>query len=127
MLFWIFMISMLMMVPITMLVFGKIFMKRPPKKINAFYGYRSSRSMKNQETWIYAHNYCGLLWTKLGWIVLIGTISPMIIIIGKSNEIIGKVGGLIVIIQLFILTGSIFPVEKALKRNFDKDGRRIDE
>jgi hypothetical protein len=30
------------------------------------------------------------------------------------------------IVQLLILIGSIFPVEKALKRTFDKNGKRID-
>jgi len=124
--FWIFMTSMLLMLPITMAIFGRIFMHRPPKEINSLYGYRTSRSMKNQETWIYAHNYCGLLWTKIGRFVLICTILPMVIIIGKSNKFVGKVGGVIVIVQLFILIGSIFQVEKALKRTFDKNGKRID-
>ncbi len=27
------------------------FLKRPPKKINGIYGYRTPRSMKNQEAW----------------------------------------------------------------------------
>jgi len=30
---------------------GFIMLKWPPKKINSLYGYRTKRSMKNQENW----------------------------------------------------------------------------
>ena len=34
-----------------------IFQKYPPKKINWYYGYRTSRSMKNEETWKAAQEF----------------------------------------------------------------------
>lgn len=45
--FWIFMLVMEMIIPASMLGFGRLFMKRTPGKINALYGYRTARSMKN--------------------------------------------------------------------------------
>ena len=39
---------------ILIVLFAIIVKTYPPKKINHFYGYRTSRSMKNQETWIVA-------------------------------------------------------------------------
>lgn len=44
--------------------------KRPPKKINSFYGYRTAMSMKNRETWEFAHKHCGKLWSAWGCIAL---------------------------------------------------------
>lgn len=38
-------------------IFGYIFLKYPPKKINWFYGYRTTSSMKSQERWDFAQGY----------------------------------------------------------------------
>jgi uncharacterized membrane protein len=39
----------------------------PPKKINHFYGYRTPRSMKNQQAWGEANTYSGnlLMWAGI--------------------------------------------------------------
>ncbi len=42
--FWIFMVMMDLMIPLIMIVFGKVFLKNPPKEINLIYGYRTGRS-----------------------------------------------------------------------------------
>ena len=49
--FWIFMRVMDLLIPVTMVFIGKRFQKKPPKEINAMYGYRTAMSMKNKETW----------------------------------------------------------------------------
>ena len=51
--FWIFMLVMDLLIPVTMVFIGKRFQKKPPKEINAMYGYRTAMSMKNKETWKY--------------------------------------------------------------------------
>ncbi|MBE6023390.1 MAG: SdpI family protein [Cellulosilyticum sp.] len=62
--FWIFMLLMTLLIPISMIGFGYYFSKKAPKEINNVLGYRTSRSMKNKETWQFAHNYFGKLWLK---------------------------------------------------------------
>ena len=37
------------------MLMGLIFYFRPPKKINGLYGYRTTRSMKNPENWLFAN------------------------------------------------------------------------
>ena len=49
--FWIFMLVMDLLIPVTMVFIGKRFQKKPPKEINGIYGYRTAMSMKNKETW----------------------------------------------------------------------------
>lgn len=68
--FWIFMLLMNLMIPLTMIGFGRSFMKNTPKEINAVFGYRTSISMKNKDTWEFAHRYCGKLWYVCGLILL---------------------------------------------------------
>ena len=70
MLFWIFMLLFVLMIPLTMIYFGRRFFKSPPKSINATFGYRSTMSMKNQETWKLAHTVCGRFWFRCGRILL---------------------------------------------------------
>ena len=50
--FWIFMLIMDLLLPFTMIGFGRYFMKKAPKEINSVFGYRTSMSMKNKDTGI---------------------------------------------------------------------------
>lgn len=124
MLFWIFMLVMNLLIPISMIGFGKLFMKTTPKEINGLFGYRTSMSMKNKDTWIFAHHYCGKLWYVIGRYLLFFTILAMLVAIGKEEEYVGKLGGIICYIQLILLVGSIYPTENALRKTFDHNGNR---
>ena len=59
--FWWFMLISSLLIPALMITAGWFMWKRPPKKINSAIGYRTSRSMKNINTWQFAHHYCGRL------------------------------------------------------------------
>ena len=48
-----------------------ILLKFPPKKINSIYGYRTSRSMKNQENWDLAQRFSSQLMLKQGLIMFV--------------------------------------------------------
>lgn len=122
--FWIFMLIMDLLIPFIMIGFGRYFLKSAPKEINVLFGYRTAMSMKNKDTWVFAHHYCGKIWYVCGVILLPLSIFPMLFVIGKSDDLVGTLGGIICIIQLVFLVGSIFPTEKALKKTFDKDGHR---
>lgn len=112
------------LIPTIMLVAGYMMWKHCPKEINWVYGYRTSRSMKNMDTWRFAHEFCGRLWWRLGWILLIPSIVVLIPFIHSSEEVIGVVGFVVMIIQCIALIVSIFPTEIALKKNFDENGIR---
>jgi len=99
--------------------------KHTPKNINGIYGYRTKMSMINLETWKFAHDYCGRLWWKIGWILLIPSIVIQFLFINCNENIIGMVGGILCTVQVIILVASIIPVEKALKANFDSQGNKL--
>lgn len=122
--FWLFMMAMDLLIPFTMIGFGKYFINNAPKEINCAFGYRTSMSMKNKDTWEFAHHYCGKLWLRLGWITLVPSLISMVFVIGKDVDVIGNFGGILCGIQIIFLIGSIFPTEIALKNNFDKHGNR---
>lgn len=122
--FWIFMFICNLIIPLLMIIFGKVMYHHTPKTINGIYGYRTKMSMKNKETWQFAHNYCGKLWVKIGYILLMPTIIVQLPFINSNQNIIGTVGGVISMFQIAVLLYSIVLVEKELKVNFDQDGRR---
>ena len=124
MLFWIFMLLFVLMIPLTMIYFGRRFFKSPPKSINATFGYRSTMSMKNQETWKLAHTVCGRFWFRCGRILLPLSVAPMLLVIGRGTETVGYTGVIIVFIQLVPLLCVIPVTEHALRKNFDKNGMR---
>lgn len=122
--FWLYCTAMCLLIPAVMLYFGWRFQKHPPKRINSLYGYRTARSMKNQQTWDFAHQVCGKLWFRVGLILLPVSLAPMLFLRGRSVGEIGMGCVPVVAIQVVVLLGSIFPVERALKRNFDQFGRK---
>jgi uncharacterized membrane protein len=125
--FWIFMFIMSLLTPISITIFGVIFVKSPPKKINDLYGYRTSMSMKNSDTWLFAHNHCGKLWCISGFVMLALTViamSVMLWLLGAKTDTVGLYGGIVCGIQLIAIFIPLIFTEKALKMNFDKDGNR---
>lgn len=124
MLFWIYMLAMDLLVPLTMIGFGRFFMKQAPSEINSVFGYRTSMSMKNQDTWEFAHRYCGKIWLRWGMILLPCTVITLLFVLGKDINTISIIGGGICGVQILPLIGSIFATERALKRTFDQDGFR---
>ncbi len=124
MFFWIFMLTMNLMLPLTMLGFGLLFVKKPPGQINAIYGYRTKMSMKNQETWNYAHKVFGRIWYRAGWALLPLTVLLSLPLLGKSEDTIGLAGAGIEFFQCIVLVLPIWQTERELKRKFDADGNR---
>lgn len=112
------------LVPFTMIGFGKLFLNNAPGKINLGFGYRTSMSMKNKDTWEFAHRYIGKLWHAWGIALLLLSIIPLFFVIGKDEDTVGTLGGIICAVQMVFLAGSIFPTEKALRKTFDKNGNR---
>lgn len=124
MLFWLFCLCMDLLIPATMLMFGRIFQRRPPKRINGIYGYRTARSMKNQATWDFAHRTCGRLWSRLGLVMLPLSTLVMLPVLGADTGTVGLWCGAVALVQTAVLLGSIFPVERALKKEFDQFGKK---
>ncbi|MBO3381690.1 SdpI family protein [Clostridium perfringens] len=122
--FWIFMMVMELLIPLIMIILGKQFSKKAPKEINYLFGYRTSMFMKNKDTWEFAHKYCGRLWLKIGYIMFVVSFIIMLFVLGKGEQSIGTLGGALCMIQCVVLVASIFPTERALRKNFDKYGNR---
>ena len=122
--FWIYMLLFVLLIPITMVYFGQRFFKSPPKSINATFGYRTTMSMKNQETWKLAHTVCGRFWFRCGRILLPLSVVPILFVIGRGTETIGYTGVITVFIQLVPMLCALPVTEHALRKKFDKNGMR---
>ena len=122
---WVFMLVMNLLIPATMIGFGLMFLKKPPSKINGWYGYRTSRSMKNQDTWDFAQSYIGMVWWKWGWaLVPLAVVGQALTLLCPTVESMCYWSLVPTTAETVVLMASIVPVERALKQNFDKDGNR---
>ena len=122
--FWLFMFICNLLTPILLIVCGRMMWKHCPQKINSVYGYRTTRSMKNMDTWKFAHEYCGRIWWKTGWILLILSILVQLSFIHSNEDTVGTLGAILCYVQLAVLIFSIIPTEMALKKTFHDDGTR---
>lgn len=122
--FWFFMLAMDLLIPVAMTGCGRMLLKRPPKSINAAFGYRTTRSMKTQDTWDFAQAYCGKLWFRWGLALLPLSVVPLLFVLGRDIAVIGNTALVTAAVEMVPFLGSIIPVEAALKRNFDQNGFR---
>lgn len=120
--FWIFILIMDLLLPITFIVLGLIYIIRPPKKINQISGYRTSMSMKNIETWVFAHKVFGRILLPLGSILLSIAVVIAVLLFDYDIITISIICGIEVFVQLISLFISYVFVERILKREFDENG-----
>jgi len=95
------------------LVTGLIMKLRPPQKINSLYGYRTPRSMKNQENWTEANRYSAILLIRSSILMLLlASLAPFFI----QNETIAWISAIILVI--IVALNLIIMTEYHLKKMF---------
>lgn len=120
--FWIFMFCCTLLIPIIMIIAGNSMRLGKFKTINSIVGYRTRRSMKNQQTWDYAQRECGRLWMRWGVLMLVPAAVIMLLLLGKEVPTVGTVGGIVTVLQMLPPLLSIAIVEKKLREKFDENG-----
>lgn len=119
MFFWWFMLFCNLLIPLLMIVFGRMMRNNPPQDINGLIGYRTKRSMKNGDTWKFAHDYCGRLWQKMGWFMLAFSAAAHFVFFDS-------IGLILWVAQCAVLIASVFLTERALKSHFTDEGAFVD-
>ena len=123
---WIFMLVCNLLIPASMIGFGRMMEKNPSGAIDSSFGYRTKRSMKNQETWDFAQTYCGKLWQKMGWALIpLAVLGQALTLLCPDTESMCLWSLAVASAETVVMTAIYFPVERALKHNFDKDGKRL--
>lgn len=112
------------LLPLVMVLVGMRYAKKPPKRINRLSGYRTRRSMRNWDTWSFAHMYLGDLWFKVG-VPLLAITSVVSLVVFRTEEESKLVFWcyVVVAIQLLLMLIPVYYTEKALKERFDEKGK----
>lgn len=98
--------------------FSLIFYFFPPKKINALYGYRTNKSMKNEEVWQFANSFFNVTLVKYA---AISFAAALLFVFLTSIEITWQP----MVFLLLTLAVTVIKTEQVLSQNFDADGNRI--
>lgn len=122
---WIFMLVCNLLIPAVMIGIGRQYAVKPPCKSNGLSGYRTKRSMKNQDTWDFAQAYMGKVWRKVGWVLLpLTVLGQALTLLASDIESMCMWSLVPTTVEVVALVATIFPVERALKKTFDKEGNR---
>lgn len=116
MLFWIFGFF---AIPAVLLLGGYIMANHPTQRSNALCGYRTERSLKSEETWYFAQDYCGHLWLKVGGILLLPSFLSLALLRSQGEHALSLAMLVLIAVQMAALFLSIAKVESALKATFD--------
>ena len=123
---WVFLLVCNLLAPAAIIGVGWLFKTNPPRKINSGFGYRTNRSMKNQDTWDFAQLYSGKVCWMTGWVMsLLVVLGQALTLLCPTVESMNNWSLVVMAAEVVMLLAIIFPVERALKRNFDKDGKRL--
>lgn len=112
-------------VPLLILIFGVLMIVRPPRDVKTIVAYRSTMSLKNRDTWYFAHAVCGKLWCVLGVLLLLLSALAQFLILRTGNETLLTISTIaLAVIQTLALIGTLPIVERRLKKAFHSNGRR---
>jgi uncharacterized membrane protein len=101
-----------------LMVLAMFYRAYPPKSINFFYGYRTRKSMRNQQTWDFANRIA----------------AKMLFYVGASTLMVATATyfvdplwafGVSIFFLLVAMFAGIFWCERQLALNFDKDGKPL--
>ena len=99
---------------IFMLIISFIYFKYPPKKNNYLYGYRTKRSMQNNETWTFANKCAAKLLINFSIYSLF--IPPFLYFLYPENNFI-----ITIIIHTALILSVLYFTELQLKIKFKKE------
>lgn len=108
-----------LILPFTYMILGYIFWKNPPKSINSICGYRTTRAMKNQETWTFANQFAGRTFLRLGVVCTLISLIAIIIIAQLNENIFGISIVILVLLQTVSIAYVINKTEQELKKKFE--------
>ena len=117
-----------MAAPLMMVTVGRIFSKAAPKSINPIFGYRTAMSMKNEDTWSFAHDYCGRMWFICGLVFSVLTAALLAFSFKKELNTYGALAASLCFLCILGMVWAVMLTERALKDAFDENGdRRVAE
>lgn len=94
---------------------GYYMLKKPPKSINHFYGYRTKRSMKSQEAWDFSQKYAAKSMLRWGFYYLLTALLAFVI----QPSILWEISIALGLMLLFVFI-PIYKTECVLKQKFGR-------
>ncbi len=106
--------------PLSMIILGGLWKHKIPSR-NAILSYRSELALKNDDTWVFAHDHICKLWMRIGFISLVLTLILMCVFVDSyTNFVLWLLMG-----QMVFFCACVFFVDSIMKAVFDEDGNRI--
>ena len=100
---------------IVFLIVGIVLLKFPPGNINAFYGYRTPRSMKSKDSWDFAQRYSAQQLIMFGTVLALSSVVGLIYQPPYKYALLAGLG-----LMIIALIAIIVRVERALKKRSEK-------
>ena len=91
--------------------------KFPPKKINSIYGYRTHRTMQNNDIWSFANSLFGITLLKYAGVGFIAALLLTFVNEALMNSWFSMA------FMIFTLLIAVISTEKELNKNFDDEGK----
>ena len=116
-----------LVLPLVIILSGRLLLANTPGKPNSFYGYRTKRASMTQESWAFAQTYSGKYLCSAGKITFLLSLIVAVVYVVLLNYIDIEQSTLIVqlliyipmAIQIIVLLSVVPYTERALKNRFN--------
>lgn len=105
-------------IPLVLLLGGGLMSRNRLRRINALVGYRTQRSMQNDETWRFANRRCGKYFLILGGVTLALAVAGQLALLHAREKALTFFTLGLMCAELVLIFVCIGRTERALKRNF---------
>jgi len=122
---WVIMLIISLIMPLIMVGLGSYLAKGGTDEPNWAFGYRTRMAMKNRDTWRFAQIYSGRLLRCIGLVCLPLTVAVMLLLLFavESETAEAIIITVLIGVQAVGVVAIIIPVERALRKHFDKQGK----
>ncbi len=122
--FWFYMLILDLIIPCLMFLIGRYFLNTDPKKYVRILTYRTTMSMKNEDTWEFTHHHIGNLWRKCGMVMAPLAAAAMLFMIRSQHQTMFYFSIVVCCIEMIIMMGTLLSTSFVIWRYFDRDGNR---
>lgn len=113
--------------PLLLLIFGRMYLKNPPKEANYGLGYRFWWGMASLESWTYTQKLAGKVWSLLGCVLTAVMAVVCIILLFMEPMAMALGAALCLLGELVAVAAACIAINVKVMKKFDKDGYLRDE
>ena len=111
-----------LLIPLTMIILGAVWMVRPPRNRFGTCGFKTERARASAEAWVFAHHHIGRIFVPTGIVLFVASLAVVCLVPGNKFTQLNWIT-LVHFLVFLIIAGE---TELSLHKHFDAFGHPLE-